>query len=161
MARTVPAGYMARRIEALRALGMTRGQIRGATGIQERTQRKLISGQTSGAKLIQHQIKTAKRLEQGGRERGTLAVQVKKYDGRFTSVDIMVPKYASYRRLSPLDQAIIAQTPIVKQTVELELQRTRTTGSPPLTPEQVAASTIIGVRAIARAHYAGIPLIML
>jgi len=160
MARTVPAGYMARRIEALRALGMTRGQIRGATGIQERTQRKLISGQTSGAKLIQHQIKTAKKLDRGGRERGTLAVLVKDETGKVTSVDIIAPKYNRFRRLSPLDQQVIAAEPKVKAAVASELERKRG-NSGARTPDQVAASTIVGVRVIARAHYAGIPLIML
>ncbi len=160
MARTVPAGYMARRIETLRAGGMTRGQIATATGIGERTQRKLISGQTSGAKLIQKQVKTAKRLDRGGRERGTLAVLVKEENGKVTSVDIIAPKYNRYRRLSPLDQQIIAAEPKIKAAVEGELQRKRG-NSDARTPEQVAASTIVGVRAIARAHYAGIPLIML
>ena len=160
MARTVPAGYMARRIETLRAGGMTRGQIRQATGIQERTQRKLLTGQTSGAKLIQKQIKTAKRLEQGGREKGTLAVLVKDDTGKITSVDIIAPKYNRYRRLSPLDQQIIAAEPKIKTAVESELERKRG-NSGARSKEQIAASTIVGVRAIARAHYAGIPLIML
>src|ERR1035437_7642749 len=160
-ARSVPAGYMARRIETLRAGGMTRGQIREATGIQERTQRKLLTGQTSGRTLIQNQVKTAKRLEQGGRERGTLAVLVKDENGKVTSVDIIAPKYNRSRRLSPLDQAVIAAEPKVKAAVEGELQRARRyqkTGlySNAMSPEQVASSTIVGVRAIARAHYAGI-----
>lgn len=165
MARSVPAGYMARRIETLRAGGMTRGQIAQATGIGERTQRKLLTGQTSGAKLIQKQVKTAKRLEQGGREKGTLAVLVKDETGKISSIDVIAPKYNRYRRLSPLDQAVIAAEPKIKAVVEGELQRARKyqTGgqSRVLTPEQVASSTIIGVRAIARAHYAGVPLIML
>jgi hypothetical protein len=159
-ARSVPAGYMARRIEALRAGGMTRAQVREATGIGERTQRKLLTGQTSGAKLIQKQIKTAKRLEQAGREKGTLAVLVKDENGKVTSVDIIAPKYNQYRRLSPLDQAVIAAEPKVKTAVASELERKRG-NSGARTPLQVASSTIIGVRAIARAHYAGIPLIML
>ena len=165
MARTVPAAYMAQRIETLRAGGMTRAQIRAATGIQERTQRKLRTGQTSGRKLIQEQIKTAKRLEQGGRERGTLAVLVKDETGRVTSVDIVAPKYNRFRRLSPLDQQVIAAEPKVKAAVEGELQRSRKYQkggySTAMSPEQVASSTIVGVRAIARAHYAGIPLIIL
>ena len=165
MARTVPAAYMARRIETLRAGGMTRGQIRQATGIQERTQRKLRTGQTSGARLIQEQIKTAKRLQEGGRERGTLAVMVKDENGRVTSVDIIAPKYNRFRRLSPLDQAVIAAEPKVKAVVNSELQRSRNYQaggmSTAMSPDQVASSTIVGVRAIARAHYAGIPLVML
>jgi hypothetical protein len=144
---------------------MTRAQIRQATGIQERTQRKLLTGQTSGVKLIQAQIKTAKRLEQGGREKGTLAILVKDENGKVTSVDIIAPKYNRYRRLSPLDQQVIAAEPKVKAVVESELQRTRRYQkggqSTAMTPDQVATSTIVGVRAIARAHYAGIPLIML
>lgn len=159
MSRTVPAGYMARRIETLRAGGMTRAEIRAATGIGERTQRKLISGQTSAARLIQAQLQTAKRLE-GGRERGTLAVLVKDETGRVTSVDIVAPKYNRSRRLSPLDQAIIAAEPKVKAAVASELERKRG-NSGARTPAQIAASQIIGVRAIARAHYAGIPLILL
>jgi hypothetical protein len=139
---------------------MTRGQIRAATGIQERTQRKLRTGQTSGAKLIQTQIKTAKRLERGSRERGTLAVLVKDDTGRVSSVDIIAPKYNRFRRLSPLDQQVIAAEPKVKAAVEGELQRKRG-NSDARTPEQVAASTIVGVRAIARAHYAGIPWVIL
>jgi hypothetical protein len=160
VARSVPAGYMARRIETLRAGGMTRGQIRAATGIQERTQRKLRTGQTSGRKLIQEQIKTAKRLQEGGREAGTLAVMVKDENGKVTSVDIIAPKYNRYRRLSPLDQQIIMQEPKVKQVVTLELERNRG-NSGARTPAEIAASNIIGVRAIARAHYAGIPLVLL
>jgi hypothetical protein len=139
---------------------MTRAQIRQATGIQERTQRKLLTGQTSGRKLIQNQVKTAKRLEQGGRERGTLAVMVKDENGKVTSVDIIAPKYNRYRRLSPLDQAVIAAEPKVKVAVASELERKRG-NSGARTPEQIAASTIVGVRTIARAHYAGIPLILL
>lgn len=173
MARTVQAGYLARRIEALRAGGQTRRQIAQATGIGERTQRKLISGETSGKRWYQRivpRITTPAGRGASVRRRGVdiprsaepghFSIVVRKEDGSYARIPVILRDYEQATHLTVFDKARIINNPNVQDVLESELQKQRG-GSPPLTPAQIAASQAVDVVPIINSHTANIPWVRL
>lgn len=170
MARTVQAGYLARQIEQLRSRGLTRGQIAAQTGIGERTQRKLISGETPGTRVYRRIIPRGLggghgRMGRGidiprSAEPGHFSIVVRKADGSYARIPIILRDYEQATHLTVFDKARITRNPNVVSAVESELQKQRG-DSKPLTPAQIAASSVVDVVPIINSHTANIPWVRL
>ena len=148
--RTVQAGYLARQIEALRARGQTRAQIAQATGIGERTQRKLISGETPGTRVYRRVIPRppvgggGRRLGRGvdiprSAEPGHFSIVVRKADGSYARIPMVLRDYEQATHLTVFDKARIINNAEVQAVLTEELQKQRG-GSPPLTPAEIINS---------------------
>lgn len=158
--RTVQAGYLARQIESLRAQGQTRRQIAAQTGIGERTQRKLISGETSGRRWFQR-IRTTRGVDiPRSAEPGHFSIVVRRPDGGYARVPVILRDYERATHLTPFDKARILRNANVQQTIESELQKTRQ-GSPPMSKAEIDASTVADVVPIINSHTANIPWVRL
>jgi hypothetical protein len=162
LARRAIAGFLARQIERLRGEGMTRGQIAKATGIGERTQRKLISGETPGSRVINRAPVRAFFRERvappktrgGGMEMGRYTVLVTMPDGSTQGVGVVLPGLR--RQPTRADLERVRRSPRVRRIVEQELQRRRNK-SAPITEAAAKAATISAVYQAPHHRYADIP----
>lgn len=160
--RTAQRGYLVRRINDLTQLGMTRGQIARATGIGERTQRKLISGETPGPKVFARQVASASKVPKGSREAGRVVVVVEDAQGRKGYVNMVLPEYARTKRLTPLDRARIGQSQNVREAVTAQLTAERKgIGSAPWTTDAATDARIVNVYAKGHTKQSSVPMVTL
>jgi hypothetical protein len=165
--RTVQAGYLGRQIEALRGRGLTRGQIAAQTGIGERTQRKLLSGETPGTRVYRRIIPQGMgRATRRGvdiprsAEPGHFSIVVRKADGSYARVPVILRDYERATHLTVFDKARIVRNDNIQSTITDELQKQRA-GSPPMSKAEIEASTIVDVVPIIHSYTANIPWVEL
>lgn len=172
--RTVQAGYLSRQIEQLRARGLTRGQIAEQTGIGERTQRKLISGETSGRRWYRRIIPQSPTgtVRGGGSGRGGtttiprsaepghFSIVVVCTDGSYARIPIILRDYERARILTPFDKARIIRNANVQDTIVTELQKVRK-GSPAKTRDEIKLCRAVDVVPIINSHTSNIPQVRL
>lgn len=127
-----PAGaYIVRRIEEEHARGKTYKQIASELDMNERTVRKLRSGETSGYRLFRKG-----RQPPSGNERDRWTILVRDPEtNRKTGVDVLVPRSTKF------DQYRIERDAKTIETVRDAIQRQRD-GSAPWTPEQARSAEI-------------------
>lgn len=148
--RSAPAGYIVRRGEEEHAQGKTYKQIAADFGMNERTYRKLRTGETSGTQLFRKG-----RQPPSGNERDRWTILVTDPEtGKKTGVDVLVPRSTKF------DRYRIENADETREAVEEAIQVQRG-GSAPWTPEQAAAAEIGQAVMVGHHNQAAIPLVIL
>lgn len=167
MARTPQAGYLARQIERLRASGLTRREVAAQTGIGERTQRKLISGETPGTRVYRRIIPKGSGVGRGAIRRGVdiprsaepghFSIVVRNADGSYMRIPVILPEYDRATHLTVFDKARITHNANVQEVLREEILKRY----PNMQGNPLSQATVMDVVPIINSHTTDIPWVYL